>query len=282
MFGFLLCLLCVNSVSAQSAKPQSDKVADLFEEWDPAVAAQRYVVGFIEGGRALRVKLSSRVRSVERVSAYGADRLLVVGHTGGAEVLTVVSRRSATVEDEFLAYASSVSPSGRYIAFERFWQPSGPSVAPVVMIYDLESSTRGNRVAEVTGLDALKYVGRPIYPLDHGKLRVYREDPLVKSSSRRISNLFWLDPETVSFIAYIPGESRVVTLRGEPDFSRPQYASYFLDHKLVVNERALGIGDDPALQFAGAAITVDDSGRTITIQLLEGSQFKARTLSLLR
>lgn len=276
--SLLLCLFaCSLSVWAQSAN-----VAEVTEEWDPISATQRPVVRLIDGGRNIRVNLSRNVRTVDRVSLYGLDRVLVIGRTSNAELLTVVSRSAAAVEDEFLAYDASVSPSGRYVAFERFWQPHGPDVAPVVMIYDLAATAQANRVVKGSGFDSLKYAGRLLFPPNRVRAGDYEEQPRASSSPRRITNLFWLDGETLCFIAYTTGASQLVVVRGTQDFSRPQYQYYLLDHGLVVNERALGAGDDPALQFSGARIEADSTGRNLTIELIEGSQFKTRTLSVRR
>ena len=62
------------------------------------------------------------------------NRLLVIGRSSGAQTVAVVSLQDGTVTDEFLAYDVSLSPSKRFIAFERFWQPHGPPADHVVTI----------------------------------------------------------------------------------------------------------------------------------------------------
>ena len=278
-FRLLLSMLCVCVVT--TAMAQHSSIVDVAEEWDPIAAQYKPLVRLVEQGRDVRVTLSSWTKRVERSSVYGG-RVLLIGMSSVAESLSVVSRSSGALEDEFLAYKTSVSPNGRYVAFERFWQPHGPNVSPVVMLYDLEATARGNRVEDVRGLNALQYVGRPIYPIDQVHLREYQNPPRSDSRPRRLSQLFWLDEELLAFISYVPGQSQLVVVSGRPHLSQPQHESYPLDHNSVINLRALGHGDDPAKLFSSVILSASRSRRDITIQLGEGSEYKVRSLTVRR
>lgn len=275
----LLAISCwLLSSTIASTQPAAIEVAN---EWDPSLASRRPVVRINDKGQSTRVNLSSLAKSVDRVVQFGS-RLLVIGRSSAAEMVSIAARDSGKVEDEFLGYDISVSPSGRYVAFERFWQAHGPDVAPVVMVYDVTLNRRGNRLSDAAAFDALKFVGRPIYPVEHASRDFYIEEPRVASTSRKITNLFWLDNSTVAFIAYVPGQSRLVVVKGKPNFMRPEYEFHNLDHTQVVNPRSLGDGDDAALQFSGAVIGADSGADQITIVLPEGDQFRTRLIHVRR
>jgi hypothetical protein len=100
----------------------------------------------------------------------------VLGRSSAAQTVAVVSLHDGTVEDEFLAYRVSPSPTKRFIAYERFWQPQGPQSDRVVMIYDLERTANQNRRSHRAGRDQLKYVGIPVFPQRHNQSRDYLDD----------------------------------------------------------------------------------------------------------
>lgn len=258
---------------------QHSAAVELSRERDPRTQSERPVVRLVDRGRNIRVNLSSQVQSVEQTETYGPDRLLVIGRSSVAQTVAIVSLQDGTVEDEFLAYDVSLSPSRQFIAYERFSQPHGPASDAVVMIYDLKRTADANRLSPRTGLDRMKYVGTPIFPPRHSLSRTYLDDKET-DSGRRITNFWWLDERTVAFISYQPGQSTLVTVSESSGFARSSYRLYPLDHRAIVNAGELGIGDDPARQFAGSEIDDDDEPGKITVKLPEGQWFKVRSIAV--
>jgi hypothetical protein len=271
-----VCLVAVAAPASQAVP------VELLEEWDPVGGVSRPVARWVEQGLVHRVVLPRIVRAADSVHSYGLDQIAVIGRSSAGKTITVLSRTIGAVRDEFLAYSPAVSPTSRYIAFERFWQPSASELAAVVSIYDLAQTAQANRLGVTAGLETQRFAGFPVFPPDHRGIAYYKDVPAAPDSPRPITKLYWIDTETVAFIAYSPGTSRLVTLRAAPDFDGPQQQSYDLDPALAINQQALGAGDDAALQFSGSELEFDPAMNRITVRLPEGSQYRVRTLSISR
>ncbi|MCK4815809.1 hypothetical protein KA005_08565 [bacterium] len=120
--------------------------------------------------------LFSRVRSIESFYLLQKDRLVAVGKLKRAEIVFVIDLKNGKLLDEFWCYAPTISPTGRFLVYKKFYPYHGlpPTRATVVLVYDMRKPPVENRVA-VVGYTAWpkEQVGLPIYPEPYVKARAY-------------------------------------------------------------------------------------------------------------
>ena len=102
-----------------------------------------------QGGNRKTVTLPPEFSQVNSAHPYKSDRLIVTGMVNGdASEVVVIDLQKGSVADHFLCYSPSISPSGRYVAFVKFYPTHGVSdVEDHYMLYDVSSSPEQNRPA---------------------------------------------------------------------------------------------------------------------------------------
>jgi len=104
------------------------------------------------------------------------DRLLAVGKLKWAEIVFVIDLKNGKLLDEFWCYAPTISPTSRFLVYEKFYPYHGlpPTRTTVLLAYDMRKSPLENRVP-VVGYTAWpkEQVGLPIYPQPYVKARAY-------------------------------------------------------------------------------------------------------------
>lgn len=120
--------------------------------------------------------LFSRVRSIKAFYFLENDRLLVLGKLKRAGIVFILDLKECKVLDEFWCYAPTISPTGRFLVYKKFYPYHGlpPTRTTVVLLYDMRKPPAENRVP-VVGYTAWpkEQVGLPIYPEPYVKARAY-------------------------------------------------------------------------------------------------------------
>lgn len=118
----------------------------------------------------------TRVRSIKKLTITPGNKLVVHGKLKRADVLYMVDLETGEVIDFFWCYNPVLSPSMRYIVYEKFFPPHGlkEAMTMVVLIYDLEKKPEENRVPIVGYSDWPKsQVGIPVYPNMYFESKAY-------------------------------------------------------------------------------------------------------------
>lgn len=150
-------------------------------------------------GQTSTIEVSTAGRSTDWVSPWGADRLVLLT----AEMASVVDLASELVVDQFLIGRPSISPTGRFITYPRL-QPPGSKDEDVLLVYDVSSSARLNRLpTDVRGPEAMRDVGLPVFPEWHVANQKYRgrnDTPGAPSETLR-SPVVWATDTDFVFLA---------------------------------------------------------------------------------
>jgi hypothetical protein len=117
------------------------------------------------GQNSGKIDLPSEIVQVNEIRAVQKNKAVVVGMVNGSVFeVAILDTRSITIADSFLAYAPSVSPDGRFIAFVKFYPAHFvDGTDDHYLLYDLSRSARENRLA---GGDVSDHtdVGTPSWP----------------------------------------------------------------------------------------------------------------------
>jgi hypothetical protein len=150
------------------------------------------------------ISLPDEMAQVDEILRAPANRALVVGWASGdVHAMTVLELKTISVSDFFYAYLPTVSPSGRYIAFVKFYPPhgyddtSGPE--DHYMLYDLTRTASQNRPAGIA-TSRPDVVGTTVYPPNIGNrdgdnLRISQGE----EHSSAMQTFFW-GPDSDRFV----------------------------------------------------------------------------------
>lgn len=119
--------------------------------------------------------VQSRARSIKNFHFIENNRLLIEGRLKRADTSCIVDLRNNKLIEEFWSYRLSISPSKRFLVYEKFFPYHGlpGSATTVVLIYDLNRTPDKNRMI-VRGYDAaVVEVGIAIYPEPYVKAKAY-------------------------------------------------------------------------------------------------------------
>jgi len=112
-----------------------------------------------------KVPLPAEMAQVDEIRKTSTNRLIVRGMANGSTAeVAIVEPSLATIVDKFLCYLPAVSPSGRFIAFIKFY-PShfAEGTDDHYMLYDTEKAAVGNRPTSISTIDE-RNVGLCFYP----------------------------------------------------------------------------------------------------------------------
>ena len=140
---------------------------------DPAVArgpdGKQLVLTHSHGGKKFVVALPAAMEKTKELRTRPNGRVLVLGESVGDTIATVDAER---VTAKVHGYGAAISPTARYVAFERFYPRNAPS-------------TLATAVYEVFDVDNVR------------TLKVYPDD---STEHVRLSGPVWVDESVVSFV----------------------------------------------------------------------------------
>jgi hypothetical protein len=125
-----------------------------------------------QGISQLSLKIGDSVASlqlsaiaIEQVCPLPQGKLLVVGETGGADNVNIVSQTTGALLDSFYAWDPVISPDQHWLIMRKFY-PVHMDVpyTEEYLLYDLTKDKAGNRLSGVS-LDDSEEVGRTVYPV---------------------------------------------------------------------------------------------------------------------
>ncbi|HEX5108074.1 MAG TPA: hypothetical protein VFV95_06490 [Vicinamibacterales bacterium] len=141
------------------------------ERWTPPFTDNLVSVRVSASGKTSTIPISTAGRSPDMVVPWASDRLVVIT----AEMASIVDLVSELVVDQFFVARPSISPTGRFIAYRRFFQPPWSQDEDVLLVYDVGSSVPLNRLpSNARGMEAMRDVGLPVFPEWHRANRKYR------------------------------------------------------------------------------------------------------------
>jgi hypothetical protein len=140
------------------------------ERWTPPFTDVMVSVRISTSGETSTIEISSAGRSPDWVVPWASERLVLIA----AELASVVDLASELVVDQFLVARPSISPTGRFIAYQRF-QPSSSQDEDVLLVYDVGSTVQLNRLpSNAGGGEFMRNVGLPVFPEWHTANQKYR------------------------------------------------------------------------------------------------------------
>jgi hypothetical protein len=112
-----------------------------------------------------RVELPSEIVQVNEIRWTQSGKAIVIGMVNGSVFeIVVLNTHPISIADSFLAYAPTVSPDGRFIAFVKFYSAHFVErTDDHYLLYDVSRSARENRAPSVSVADHTS-VGIPVYP----------------------------------------------------------------------------------------------------------------------
>lgn len=149
-----------------------------------------------------RFTLSSQMSAVKALHVFG-NKAVVIGEVRAlAGIVTIHDMATNSPIDEFFGFGFSISPSGRYIAFRRFYSRGTPVdlVSDIVSVYDLAASPADNRLPPGRGRAGTEDVGLPVFPAENVKRRTPR--PLTSLHHYLVHDGFAWTPgtDTLNFV----------------------------------------------------------------------------------
>ena len=192
---------------------------------------------------------------------FAGDQLIVFGSeaTHHSSIITIMNPENGTVIDSMMGFEVSLSGSGRYLSYRKFYPSLGSAPAlrsDLVLVYDLADSPAGNRLRDMAvyrsdPIGRLIEVGRPVYPEENIGKTNYRV--WVRSKNRRHSivpnGIFWLKEDRgVVFIDRVSGENNLILVDLSAGIDRPVVYKKWIDLPALM--RAEDVGDEARLREA--------------------------------
>lgn len=171
-------------------------------------------------GASQRIALPDEMAQLAQVRV-NPRHIVAIGWINGslASAVAVFDRSSGLLADRFWAYAPSLSPDGRHIAFAKFYPSHGIDAwEDQYRVYDLTLAPEANRpVAHATvpgagdTADPLVDVGAVMYPVKRAELnRDFSEIP-AGHAHERASAFFWsADSSLLGFVDAQAGRASLV------------------------------------------------------------------------
>ena len=110
--------------------------------------------------------LPREIAQVNEILRGPSNRAIVTGMVNGdVSAVAILDMTAMRVADFFLAYEPHVAPTGRYVAFIKFYPPHGVEGADNrYLLYDVAQTPRANRLPNI-GLSDMADVGVTVYPV---------------------------------------------------------------------------------------------------------------------
>lgn len=140
------------------------------ERWAPPFVDVLVNARVSAAGTTSTFEIATYGRSPDLVVPWESNRLVVMS----GEIASVVDLGAGLVVDQFMATQPSISPTGRFIAYQRF-RSSESKDEEVLLVYDVGSSNQLNRLpASARSAEFLRDVGLPVFPEWHTVHQAYR------------------------------------------------------------------------------------------------------------
>lgn len=221
-----------------------------------------------EGTRVAVDWRNGQVRQFVVADVWGAERIASDLHDylgqrliveAGKQVV-VVDPASGLEIDRFMTLHRRFSPSGRYLAIQRFTPNGVAFLDSVISIYDLQKSPAQNREHSQVESNA----GRIVYPDANIAAGSYSVAGDAADAHDLLSPLYWIDDELLAFATQNAGIVRIVLVAMLPDVG-----------EMRRTESVVNLG--PVLKSGVAA--VDASGQ-IVIDSFEVLDMSPATITL--
>ena len=159
------------------------------------IAGVRFAFVFQElaSGVVQQISTATAMRAVRTVRIVGAKALILGELSYSGDSVLLYDLASATLIDELYGYQFAVSDSGLAMAYLRFYPRFTPPefVSDVVLIYDLNKDTEGNRVGSARQAPNPENGGIPIYPEMNAMEQVLAPKLPVNDATQIMAPLVW-------------------------------------------------------------------------------------------
>ena len=237
-----------------------------------------FAVDIVDGitGVSPRISFANATLGTRAAAIYKeGSRIAVLGDTSAAQMLTVIDTITGRVIDELCALNASISPSGRWIAYEHFRGRGSPESGAVYAVYDLFLPPSTNRVAgESNGpMD----VGVPVYPDPQRQERRW-DSPMGGDEHVSMSPIVWTG-ETVAAVVDRSGfEARLVTISVSPARGNADVRATSLNVASLIDYSRLPTGENGSRYLLAETISApadDPTSLIVTFRSLPELRVKA-------
>jgi hypothetical protein len=159
-----------------------------------AIDVQSKATGDVRRVDTIAVELHGMLDSIRGVKFAESGSAVVLGSTGASDIALVIDPTRATVVDQWIGYAMSMSSSGRFVAYQWFYPRSHPDPPSVYLVYDLALSPEVNRQSPSSeGFRRHTDVGWPVLPEGYAFGEPFLARDESSSVQRTSDELFWID-----------------------------------------------------------------------------------------
>jgi len=116
---------------------------------------------------AVLVALPGEMAQLSEVRPVYGNRIVAIGLANSAiSVVTIIDRKKGEVIDTFWCYKPSISPDGRWIAFQEFFPAHFTEIVETKFrVYAISLGAKGNRPGITDISNETQLVGTVVYPL---------------------------------------------------------------------------------------------------------------------
>jgi hypothetical protein len=231
-------------------------------------------------GTERRFLLGYLNRSIERVIVVG-ETVIVVGQTSVCDLVNVLSMIDGTVRDQFLASVAMPSPSGRRLAFQKFFPSNDPISASIYLVYEVGAPRIANRMNNLIVERCDECAGWAFYP-DVSRRQLSYDMELYDRTTRHQlhSPLKWVDDNRLVFVDYSEQKARVVLADFSKGISQPEIQERVLDERSIIDASRTYDPRPPAAMIVPEDLSVSSTGSAVTVRLklLDRTWNKVRVL----
>ena len=132
--------------------------------------------------------IKSGLRSVDSWATFGEKLILLGEVNSNVKMVTVLDTSKFEAIESFFAFEPMLSPSGRYVAFRKFYPRFGAVElkTELYLIYDVQRENLSQRLENVSS-DRVEVAGIPIFPIRNFREKTY--DVFVESEAFRDNSL---------------------------------------------------------------------------------------------
>lgn len=281
----LLVLLFAAAAANASSQPEWKDLPAHLEKDGWTFEAQTADPGFLftardPGGSVTTFPVGQKIDAIHDV-VIRPRTLIVIGNASVATTVSVLSIPDRSVKDRFIARHLVPSPSGRYLAFTRFYPMNHPVGADIYLVYDSDRTAGENRMppARLSG-DALdEDIGWAVYPELSRTKRSYDEFLYTEDSRHLCSSPKWIGDRYFAFVDRGESETNVVLVDVSNGIRRPRIQKRRVEPSLIVDVTKVPDDARPLSFFAySSTFDVERVGTRISVTL----QYQPRNFFMTR
>lgn len=235
------------------------------------------LIASTQSGAEKRLPLDYLFRTVKTLSVNVDSKAVIVGGTGGSDLVSVIDLVSGKTLDTWACYDASASPDGQFIAYTRFFAKYELVPTSLYLVYDTHLSQLSNRMRnspqygdKVTGM-----VGWAFFPPQGREIRDYDLKSAASDGVHDLhSKLVWIDEQRLTFLDYANGKTSIIVADFRTGVVNSIVRTIPLDERALVNARAVIANARPgwtpaqSLFAESIATSVSNLGETeLTINL---------------